>query len=325
MTVVGVSAAGFSGLDPARAPDIRVPIQMRPIMSPGNDSMGDRRSQWIQMFARMNPGYTLPRAEGALQPLFYQIVSEEVKDIKNLTAFNRDRFMARKVRMEEAATGYSQLRQSYQTALWVLMGMVALVLLIACFNVANLLIARASSRRKEIAVRLAIGASRSQLIRQLILESLLLSLMGGLAGLVLSDLTIRGLLSFMPQDGSRILLKSTPDARILLFDLSVAVITGILFGLAPAMQSTKLDLWSTLKGRGRRGDGRRLVGARAQGAGDGAGRAVLPSAGRRRTLCEESRQSEKHEHRVPRDLEPGELPDQSGALRLHRAATASVL
>ncbi len=248
MTVVGVSAPGFAGLDPARAPDIRVPIQMRPVMSPGQDSMGDRRSQWIQMFARMKPGYTVDSALNSLQPLFYQIISEEAKAIKNLNEYWRGRFLSRQVRMEAAATGYSQLRQSYQTALWVLMGMVALVLLIACFNVANLLIARASTRRKEIAVRLAIGASRGQLVRQLILESVILALMGGLAGLVLSDLTIRGLLSFLPQDGSRILLKSTPDVRILAFDFVLALTTGIVFGLAPALQSTKLDLWSTLKG-----------------------------------------------------------------------------
>ena len=247
MTIVGVSAAGFHGLDPSSASDIRIPIQMKPLMTPGWDDLGNRRSQWIQMFARMKPGYTVESARSSLQPLFSQIVNEELKQIQNTTAYSRDRFLKRKVRVEPAATGYSQMREGYRTALIVLMGMVGLVLVIACFNVANLLIARAMARRKEIAVRLAIGASRAQLIRQLLVESLLLSVTGGALGLVLAVWTIRGLLSFIPQDGVTLMLKATPDARILVFDFALAVITGIVFGLAPAVQSTRLDLWSTLK------------------------------------------------------------------------------
>lgn len=247
MTVVGVSAAGFHGLDPARAPDLRVPIQMKPLMTPGQDSMGDRRSQWIQMFARMKPGFTVERAQTSLQPLFIQILNEELKAMPNTNAYWRDQFLKRAVRMEEAATGYSQTRERFRIALIVLMGMVGLVLVIACFNVANLLIARAITRRKEIAVRLAIGASRAQLIRQLLIESLLLSFTGGVLGLVLAIWTIKGLLSFLPQDGSVILLTATPDARILAFDFALAATTGIVFGLAPALQSTRLDLWTTLK------------------------------------------------------------------------------
>ncbi|MBC7925435.1 MAG: ABC transporter permease, partial [Bryobacteraceae bacterium] len=247
MTVVGVSAAGFNGLDPSRAPDIRVPIQMKPLMTPGWDSIGDRRSQWIQIFARMKPGFTLEKAQSSLQPLFMQILNEEVKNTPDMNAYNRDRFLKRKVRMEPAATGYSQTRESYRTALLVLMGMVVLVLVIACFNVANLLVARAVARRKEIAVRLAIGASRAQLVRQLLIESLLLSFTGGAVGLLLAVWTIRGLLSFIQQDGTSMMLRATPDMRILAFDFALALITGILFGLAPAIQSTRLDLWSTLK------------------------------------------------------------------------------
>ncbi len=249
MTIVGVSAPGFLGLDPARSPDIRIPIQMKPLMTPGWDDIGNRRSQWIQIFARMKPGYTVERAKASLQPLFFGILNEELKEkeMAQITPFYRDRFLKREVKMEPAATGYSQLRQSYATALYVLMGMVGLVLLIACFNVANLLIARAVARRKEIAVRLSVGASRLQLVRQLIIESLLLSFAGSIAGLVLSDWTIRGLLSFLPQDGTNLMLRAAPDERILAFDFALALLTALLFGLAPAVQSTKLDLWSTLK------------------------------------------------------------------------------
>jgi len=153
----------------------------------------------------------------------------------------------RKINVEAAGNGFSHLRQSYSTALIVLMCMVGLVLLIACFNVANLLIARAIARQKEVAVRLAIGASRWQLVRQLLIESLLLSVAGGAAGLFLAVAMIRALMSFIPQDGAPLMLKAEPDARILAFNAGLAVLTGLLFGLVPALQALRVDLWNTLK------------------------------------------------------------------------------
>ena len=249
MTIVGVSAPGFTGLDPARSPQIRIPIQMKPLMTPGWDDLGDRRSQWIQVFARMKPGFTVASAQASLQPLFIQILREELttKEMQDLSAYNRDRFLKRKILMEPAANGYSEMRRSYSTALAVLMCMVALVLLIACFNVANLMIARAISRQKEVAVRLAVGASRWQLLRQLLIESLVLSLAGGAVGLFLSVAIIRGLLHYLPSSSSTLMLRAAPDLRILAFNGALALLTGVLFGLAPALQSLKVDLWNTLK------------------------------------------------------------------------------
>ena len=249
MTIVGVSAPGFAGLDPANAPQIRVPIQMKPLMTPGWDQIGDRRSQWIQMFARLKPGYTVQSAQASLQPLFSQILRDEIqqKERRDTSPYTRERFLARKVRIEPAASGYSQLRQSYSVALIVLMCMVGLVLLIACFNVANLLIARAVARQKEIAVRLAVGASRGQLLAQLMIESLMLSIAGGAAGLLLSVAIVRALLAFLPADGAPLMLRATPDLRILAFNAALAIVTGLLFGMAPALQSMRLDLWNTLK------------------------------------------------------------------------------
>jgi predicted permease len=249
LTVVGVSAPGFIGLDPASSPQIRVPIQMKPLMTPGWDDIGDRRSQWIHTFARMKPGYTVESARASLQPLFMQILRDELTrpEMRDTTPYIRERFLNRKVVMEPAANGYSDMRRSYSTALVVLMCMVGLVLLIACFNVANLLIARALARQKEIAVRLAIGASRAQLLRQLLVESLLLSTAGGAAGLFLAIAMVRGLLSFLPAGSSPLMLSATPDPRILGFNAALAVATGLLFGLAPAFQAMRLDLWSTLK------------------------------------------------------------------------------
>ena len=249
LTIVGVSAPGFIGLDPAGGPQIRVPIQMKPLMTPGWDDIGERRSQWIHTFARMKPGYTVQSAQASLQPLFMQILRDELTrpEMRDTTPYSRQKFLNRKVVVEPAANGYSYLRRSYSTALIVLMCMVGLVLLIACFNVANLLIARALARQKEIAVRLAIGASRGQLLRQLLVESLLLSLAGGAAGLFLAIAIVRGLLSFLPTGSSPLMLSATPDPRILAFNAALAVATGLLFGLAPAFQAMRLDLWSTLK------------------------------------------------------------------------------
>src|SRR5450432_1155028 len=249
MTIVGVSAPGFTGLDPSQSPQIRVPIQMKPLMTPGWDDIGDRRGQWVQIFARLKPGYGVDQSKASLQVLFSQILQDEInqKELKNTSKFYRDRFLARKVNVENAANGFSHLRQNYSTALIVLMCMVALVLLIACFNVANLLIARAIARQKEVAVRLAIGASRWQLVRQLLIESLLLSVAGGAAGLFLAVAMIRALMSYIPQDGAPLMLKAEPDARILAFNAGLAVLTGLLFGLVPALQALRVDLWNTLK------------------------------------------------------------------------------
>ena len=249
MTIVGVSAPGFLGLDPSHSPQIRVPIQMKPLMTPGQDALGDRRSQWIQMFARMKPGYTVERARASLQPLFSQILQYELtqKELTGASKYSRDRFLARQVRMEPAGSGFSELRQSYATALVALMCMVGLVLLIACFNVANLLIARSAARRKELAVRVAVGASRAQVVRQLLIESLMLAAMGACLGLFLSFAMVRGLLSFLPSGGSPLMLRAAPDLRILGFNAAVALVTGVLFGLAPALAATRLDLWGSLK------------------------------------------------------------------------------
>jgi len=249
MTIVGVSAAGFNGLDPAHSPQIRVPVQMKALMTPGWDEIGDRRSQWVQMFARLKPGYTLESAKASLQPLLTQILRFEStqKEMKDTSEYYLKRFLDRKVLMQPAGNGFSEMRRDYGTALIVLMCMVGLVLLIACFNVANLLVARAVSRQKEIAVRLAVGASRWQLLRQLLVESLILSLAGGAAGLLLATGMIRALLHFLPQGDSLFLLNPDPDGRILAFNAALAILTGLLFGLAPAVQSLRLDLWNALK------------------------------------------------------------------------------
>jgi len=252
MTVVGVSAPGFSGLDPARSPQVRVPLQMKPVITPGWDALGDHRSQWIQMFARLKPGETLQSAKTKLQPLFLQTLEYEITlpGMKDQSKFNLARFRARKVEMEAAAVGFSDMRNRFGIALIVLMCMVGLVLLIACANVASLLVARAVARQKEIAVRLAVGASRAQLVRQLLIESVLLSVGGAVAGIFLAIWTIRGLIAFLPTSSTPLMLRATPDVRILAFTVALGVLTGILFGLLPALQATRVNQWETLKDAG---------------------------------------------------------------------------
>jgi predicted permease len=250
MDIVGVAPQGFAGLDPSTSPHVWAPIQMTPLMTPGRDDLGNRRSQWIQMFARLKPGFTVQSARASLQPLLHQILEEEVSEpaLRTISPYDRNLFLKRTALVETAANGYSRLRQQYSTALVVLMSMAGLILLIACSNVANLLIARAAARQKEIAVRLSLGAARRTLIGQLLVESMLLSLAGAGLGLVLSSVTTHALLKMLPNHGEMLMLRAEPDLRILLFSIAVAVATGILFGLAPALESTRLDLITTLKG-----------------------------------------------------------------------------
>ncbi len=251
MTIVGVSAAGFSGIDPAQSPQIRVPVLMKAVMLPEWTWLdaGNRRARWVQVFARLKPGYTVESAKAPLQGLFTQVRTYEMTlpAAKNWSAYSREQFMKGRLLVESAAMGYSGLRNDFSTALIVLMSMVGLVLLIACANVANLLIARGFMRQREIAVRLSLGASRRRLVRQLLVESLLLSFLGGTVGLALAFLLTRGMLSLVPVGNTPLLISPSPDLRILTFTLVLTAATGIVFGLLPALRASKPDPWTTLK------------------------------------------------------------------------------
>lgn len=251
MTIVGVSAAGFAGIDPVQAPQIRVPILMKPVMAPEWDWVGisDRRTRWVQVFGRLKPGWTAELAKAPLQGLFTQIRAYEttLPAAKDWSAYSREQFMKGRLVVTSAAMGLSPLRNDFSTPLVVLMCMVGLVLLIACANVASLLIARGFMRQRELAVRLSLGASRGRLVRQLLVESLVLSGAGGLAGLLLSVVLTRGLLALVPSDGRPLLVSAEPDLRILGFTFLLTLITGIVFGLVPALRASRQDPWTTLK------------------------------------------------------------------------------
>jgi len=251
MTVVGVSAEGFFGLDPAASPQIRVPIQMKPVMHPdwGWVHMDDRRAKWVQVFARLKPGYTVESAAGPIQGLYTQIRQYEMSlpTASQWSSYSREEFMKGRMLVESAAGGFSELRNGFSTALIVLMCMVGLVLLIACANVANLLIARAFMRQKELAVRLSLGASRGRLVRQMLVESVLLAFLGASLGLALSVVLTRSLLSLLPAGAAPLLIQPKPDLRILLFTFVVTVVTALVFGLLPAFRASRPDPWTTLK------------------------------------------------------------------------------
>ncbi len=251
MTIVGVSAAGFAGIDPAQAPQIRVPVLMMRTMLPGWTWFDpyNRRGRWVQVFGRLKPGYTAESAGPALQTLFMQVRTYEMTlpAAKDWSAYARDQFMKGQMHVVAADVGYSALRNNFSTALIVLMCMVGLVLLIACANVANLLIARGFMRQKEIAMRLSLGAPRSRLVRQLLVESLVLSTIGGAVGVGLAIMLTRVLLAFVPIEGHPLLISPTPDLRILAFTLALTFITGIVFGLLPALRVSRPDPWTTLK------------------------------------------------------------------------------
>ena len=251
MEIVGVSARGFTGLDPAESPQIRVPVLMKEAMVPdwGWAHMDDRRTRWVQVFGRLKPGYTVESAKAPLQGLFTQIRTYEMTlpAAKDWSKYSREQFMKGQLLVETAAMGYSGLRNDFSTPLIVLMCMVGLVLLIACANVANLLIARGFMRQKEIAVRLSLGASRGRLVRQLLVESLVLSFIGGLAGLGLAVVLTRGLLALVPSEGQPVLVSAYPDGRILAFSMCLTFATAIIFGLLPALRASRPDPWTTLK------------------------------------------------------------------------------
>src|SRR6185503_5070519 len=197
------------------APHIRVPVLMKPVMMPNQGwlHMDDRRGRWVQVFGRLKPGYTVESAQAPVQGLFTQIRAYEMTlpAAKAWSPYSRGEFMKGQLLVTKADLGYSPLRNDFSTALVVLMCMVGLVLLIACANVANLLIARAFARQKEIALRLSLGSSRGRLVGQLLVESLALSVAGGVIGVGVSFLLTRSLLALIPQQEQPLLIAAHPD------------------------------------------------------------------------------------------------------------------
>ena len=251
-TVVGVAEKGFNGVDPSDPSQIFVPVMMRAQLLPQYDeflNLENRRDHWVNVFGRLKPGISIEQARAALQPYFHSMLNLEVKEaaFSKASAASRAEFLRGTLEVVPGSQGKPRFRGQLSTPLWFLMALTGGVLLIACANVAGLLIARGASRQKEIAIRLAVGAGRFRIVRQLLVESLLLSIAGGVLGLILAMWTDSALLALLPPDSVTLKLATTPDLRILLFGAAVSLVTGLLFGIVPAWQSTQPDVAPILK------------------------------------------------------------------------------
>ena len=249
LTIVGVAQPGFDGMEPGLPTQLFVPMAMTGRVRPSFTGMYERRQRWINVFGRLKPGVSIEQAKAGLQPLFHQIINLEVlmPAFHNASQYTKDQFLKMSLNVMPGSQGNSFLRRTYEKPLWVLMGVVALVLLIACANLASLLTARAAARQKEIAIRLAIGSGRGRLIRQLLTESVLLSVTGALAGLALAVGMVKALLGFLPINISGYNISSTPDGQVLAFTFALSVLAALAFGLMPALQSTRPAIAATLE------------------------------------------------------------------------------
>ena len=247
LTIVGVSAKGFNGLQVGSNADVMVPLMMKAQMTPTWNDLDNRQSRWLTIMARLKPGITAEQAEVQLNVIYRQINEHEIAQMSNVSESFRKRFVEKHLEVLPGGRGLSDLRSEFSTALVVLMWMVGVVLLIACANVANLLLARTASRQKEIALRLALGASRWRIVRHQLVESITLASLGAAVGLVLATWSGSLLLATLPGSDSARALSATPDARIVVFALGLGFVTALVFGIVPAVQATRPAAAGVLK------------------------------------------------------------------------------
>jgi len=245
-TVAGVAPPGFFGVDPAVAAEFYVPMHANLLLEPNRGNQGiarrylDRNDYWIEMMGRLRPGATMTQAQSELAPVFHQWVG-------STAANDGERANLPALHLTNGATGIDTLRRRYSEPLYVLLAMVGLILAIACANIANLLLARATARRREMAVRLSMGAGRWRVIRQLLTESLLLASIGGAVGIMFAMWGIRFLTLLLASGRDDFTLRAELSWHVLAAAAAVSIITGLLFGLAPALQGTRVDVMPVLK------------------------------------------------------------------------------
>ncbi len=247
--IVGVAPPGFTGVQVGETVDVYMPLCAEGTLVRENSALDKRANWWLWIFARLKPGVSPQQALARMNTLAPQIFLNTLP--ANYPPNAQKYHLSRRFDLLPGANGYSNVRRDYKAALYILMAAVSMVLLIACANVANLLISRAAVREKEIAIRMAIGASRARLIRQLLTESVLLSAMGAILGVLFAQWASRMLVHFLSTTNSNVVLDLSIDTRVLAFTTLVAIATGILFGLAPAWQGTRVDPHSAMKANAR--------------------------------------------------------------------------
>jgi len=245
--VIGVAPSMFRGLVAGNSPDLFVPLSMMGLVTSAWERDSQVDAYWLNLFGRLNSGITARRADAELLPLFRSILEEELPTFKNLEPQARSRILGKTLRVSPAGQGLNELRRQWQTPLVVLMAMTGFMLLIACANVANLLLAKAAARQIQIAVRLAVGATRFHLVRQLLVESLTLAMAGGLAGIVIAPSATEGLLRLLPPNATGGWLSAHLDVPLLGYGVLFSLIAGALFGVAPVWGAARAEISAALK------------------------------------------------------------------------------
>ena len=268
LTIVGVTSVSFPGDIVGKTIDGWVPMAIEPILQPKSTPLHDRSWSWLQMMGRLAPGVSLTRARAELAAIVADSIRQHATG-DNLTEFEHD-LREDPIQVDSGVRGFSQYREAFGPALTILMAAVALVVLIVCANVANLMLVRGVVRGREMTVRMTLGAERARLVRQLLTESLVLAAGGGLLGLFVARTGSRLLLAIAGTGSKPIALDVSVDLRVLVFTAAITLLAALLFGLAPAARATRVDIAATL-----RAQGRSLVGARTRLGRFAAGKALV--------------------------------------------------
>jgi len=252
MTVIGVAASGFRGVDVGAVPALWIPASMYAEAIPGSKDLLNRPTRWMQVFGRLRAHFTPAQAQAGIQPWFKTWLEDNLRrpGFPIITADRRRHYFASALQLTPAPQGHSPLRRSLSQPLWVLFAATGVLLGLACLNVAGLFLARGSARGREIGTRLALGASRGRIGRQLLADSILLALAGGLLGIALAPLAMHALIGFLPRDGPANALRSTVSPQLLGFAFLASLAAGLLSGLAPALHAGSENLISSLRERG---------------------------------------------------------------------------